>query len=115
MWGDASARRDGVRADRLAANDARGPEGVGLPGSLYVASDQTKESNPDDRARRVGLCFHCRHARVVPSRHAEYWMCRLSLVDPRFPKYPRLPVLACDGYEPGEREEASDTGAPRED
>jgi len=25
-------------------------------------------------------------------------LCELALVDPRFPKYPRLPVLACDGY-----------------
>jgi len=28
-----------------------------------------------------------------------YVLCQLSLHDPRFPKYPRLPVLACDGYE----------------
>jgi hypothetical protein len=26
-------------------------------------------------------------------------LCRLSKVDPRFPKYPRLPVLECTGYE----------------
>jgi hypothetical protein len=25
-------------------------------------------------------------------------MCLLSRSDPRFPKYPRVPVLACDGY-----------------
>jgi hypothetical protein len=26
-------------------------------------------------------------------------MCELSFTDSRFAKYPRLPVLACDGYE----------------
>lgn len=25
-------------------------------------------------------------------------MCGLSAEDPRFPKYPRLPVLACAGF-----------------
>ena len=50
-------------------------------------------------AARVGLCFNCRHARTVPSRRALYWLCELSATDPRYDKYPRLPVLACDGYE----------------
>ena len=26
-------------------------------------------------------------------------LCELSVTDPRFPKYPRLPVLSCEGYE----------------
>ena len=46
----------------------------------------------------VGLCFRCRHARVVPTPERSYWMCELSLTDRRFDKYPRLPVLACDGF-----------------
>ena len=47
----------------------------------------------------VGLCFTCRHARIVPTPRHRYWMCQLSFTDARFDKYPRLPVLACDGYE----------------
>ena len=27
-------------------------------------------------------------------------MCRRSREDPAYPRYPRLPVLACPGYEP---------------
>ena len=50
----------------------------------------------------MGLCFHCRHARRVPTARALYFLCELAATDPRFEKYPRLPVLACDGYEPGE-------------
>jgi hypothetical protein len=36
-------------------------------------------------------------------------MCRKAAVDPRFRKYPPLPVVACDGYEP-----RGDAGARRD-
>lgn len=49
----------------------------------------------------VGLCFHCAHARVIRSdRGSIFYLCRLSAADPNFPKYPRLPVLNCSGYQP---------------
>ena len=57
------------------------------------------ESRGVDEAR-VGLCFTCRHARRVPTPRAVYWLCERAATDPRFEKYPRLPVLACPGYEP---------------
>lgn len=57
-----------------------------------------------DLEARVGLCFRCRHARVVPAPRATYWLCRLAAVDPRFDKYPRLPVLACIGFQPADPE-----------
>jgi 3-isopropylmalate/(R)-2-methylmalate dehydratase large subunit len=48
-----------------------------------------------------GLCATCRHARRITSaRGSTFLRCGLAAVDPRFPKYPRLPVLACDGYRP---------------
>lgn len=47
----------------------------------------------------TGLCASCDHAQVVPSsKGSTYILCRLSASDPRFLRYPRLPVLACDGY-----------------
>ena len=47
----------------------------------------------------VGLCSDCLHARRLESaRGSVFILCNLSLTDPRFPKYPRLPVLSCDGY-----------------
>lgn len=70
-----------------------------------MTSDDPANPESIERERQVGLCFRCRNARVVPARHAQYWMCRLSRVDPRFPKYPRLPVLACAGFTPGARDE----------
>jgi len=48
----------------------------------------------------AGLCGHCRHAdRIVSSRGTVFYLCRRSFTDPRFPKYPPLPVVACAGYE----------------
>ena len=47
----------------------------------------------------AGLCATCQHSRRMESdRGSVFVRCELALVDPRFPKYPRLPVLACEGY-----------------
>jgi len=50
-------------------------------------------------ATQVGLCERCRHARVVATTHSRFWLCALAAEDERFEKYPRLPVLACEGFE----------------
>ena len=53
---------------------------------------------------RSGLCAGCAHVRVVTSaRGASFVLCELSRLDERFPKYPRLPVLTCVGFEAAER------------
>ena len=47
----------------------------------------------------AGLCARCVHAQVIENnRGSTFYLCRLSAVDPRFPKYPRIPVLACSGF-----------------
>ncbi len=46
----------------------------------------------------IGLCRDCRHAREVPAECATYWLCRRSVDDPSFPRYPRLPIRACLGF-----------------
>jgi hypothetical protein len=47
----------------------------------------------------ASLCANCLHARRLESaRGSVFILCNLSHTDPRFPKYPRLPVLYCDGY-----------------
>lgn len=51
----------------------------------------------------AGLCASCRNARTVKTRTSTFWLCELSKTDPRFPKYPRLPVQTCSGYRSGER------------
>jgi hypothetical protein len=50
----------------------------------------------------AGLCDHCRHAREIRSdRGSRFILCERSRADPRFARYPRLPVLTCPGFEPG--------------
>jgi hypothetical protein len=65
---------------------------------------------PDPDAR-IGLCLRCVHARHVPHPRGGdgYWMCAKSGEDPRFPKYPPLPVRACAGFTP---RESGDEPAP---
>jgi hypothetical protein len=49
---------------------------------------------------RFGLCDDCRHQRLVRSgRGSVFTMCLLARTDPTFPKYPRVPVVECDGFE----------------
>jgi len=49
----------------------------------------------------AGLCDRCAHQRVVRTgRGSRFSLCERSKSDPAFAKYPRLPVLACGGYEP---------------
>ena len=53
-----------------------------------------------DQKARVGLCLGCRHARLVSARmNNHYYRCDRAAVDPSYPKYPRLPMLQCDGHE----------------
>jgi hypothetical protein len=49
----------------------------------------------------AGLCDRCRHQQIVRNtRGSSFSLCRRSKDEPeRFPRYPRLPVLACPGYE----------------
>jgi hypothetical protein len=50
----------------------------------------------------AGLCDSCRHQQLVPNtRGSTFSLCRRSRTEPdRFPRYPRLPVRECRGYEP---------------
>jgi len=53
------------------------------------------------RKARIGLCADCRFMRQMESdRGSTFFFCQRSASDARFPKYPRLPVLQCAGYEP---------------
>ncbi|WP_205697842.1 hypothetical protein [Conexibacter sp. SYSU D00693] len=48
-----------------------------------------------------GLCDRCAHQRIVRSgRGSVFSMCELGRKDPDWPKYPRMPVLACPRHEP---------------
>lgn len=46
-----------------------------------------------------GLCATCAHLEVVGSKRSVFVRCGLSDDDPRFPRYPPLPVRSCAGYQ----------------
>jgi hypothetical protein len=53
-----------------------------------------------DRGQGAGLCDACKHRQLVPNtRGSVFSLCTRSRTDPAYPRYPRLPVLACAGYE----------------
>jgi len=48
----------------------------------------------------VGLCDRCAYQQVVSTtRGSRFSLCRRSRTDPSYPRYPRIPVLACPGFE----------------
>jgi hypothetical protein len=52
-----------------------------------------------------GLCGTCRYSRrIVTERGSVFRLCERSVVDPRYPRYPPLPVVRCAGFEPIEED-----------
>jgi hypothetical protein len=48
----------------------------------------------------AGLCARCLHARRTISKHGgTFILCKLAEIERRFPKYPLLPILSCEGYQ----------------
>ena len=47
-----------------------------------------------------GLCGVCAHARLIDSGRSTFYLCERAQTDPRFNRYPILPVMACPGYQP---------------
>ena len=51
------------------------------------------------QVRQWGLCASCRHLVVIKSdRGSTFVQCGLSKTDPRFARYPPLPVIVCGGH-----------------
>lgn len=62
----------------------------------------------------TGLCDDCVHQKLIGNtRGSTFSLCERAKLDPAYPKYPRLPVLQCEGYvqassvSAGERAEGS--------
>lgn len=47
----------------------------------------------------AGLCAACRHAEIVASPRSRFLRCRRADAEPRYAKYPTLPVTRCDGFD----------------
>jgi hypothetical protein len=57
----------------------------------------------------AGLCDACAHQKLIGNtRGSVFSLCLRHRTDPqRYPKYPRIPVAACPGYEPDAAARAS--------
>jgi hypothetical protein len=66
--------------------------------------------DPKDAPRQptgAGLCDSCAHQQIVRNtRGSVFSLCRRSRSDPAYPRYPRVPVLSCPGFERGVGEES---------
>lgn len=62
------------------------------PGEERARGEQ-REPYPE-----AGLCDGCVHADIVRSKRSRFLRCRLADTDDRFARYPRLPVVACEGF-----------------
>jgi hypothetical protein len=71
---------------------------------MAYAEQTTGFSAPNSEssaALSAPLCDSCAHQQIVRNtRGSVFSLCRRSRDEPdRFPRYPRLPVLQCPGYE----------------
>jgi hypothetical protein len=60
------------------------------------------DPSSSERAAGVGagLCDRCTHQQIVHNtRGSSFSLCRRSREDPAYPRYPRVPVLECAGFE----------------
>jgi hypothetical protein len=62
------------------------------------------EDESESEARSAvgaGLCDTCAYQQVVRNtRGSSFSLCRRAREDPAYPRYPRIPVLACPGHTP---------------
>ena len=71
-----------------------------LVGAARSYSRIVENETSETEAARAGLCAECRFKRLILSdRGSTFYLCERSSTDASFPKYPRLPVLECRGYE----------------
>jgi len=83
-------------SDETGGGASAGPSGRDQPGGGRAPAPPA----PTGPAR-AGLCDSCAHQRVVRNtRGSSFSLCERSRTDPDYPRYPRLPVLACAGHEP---------------
>lgn len=51
-----------------------------------------------DPALRPGLCVDCLHLRILRSGRSRFVRCLLAESEAGYPRYPPLPVIACEGH-----------------
>ena len=89
------ATRLGARVPRECLSRSLNPPTREIGYALSMAPGKPPEP------AEIGLCATCAHVRRIESdKGSVFFLCQLALTDGRFRKYPRLPVLRCDGHVP---------------
>jgi len=81
-----------------------GPSGVEIAPLLFAPTSSalflSVVPEKSQTSITIGLCTTCVFMRKIHSdRGSTFYLCQRSATDLSFPKYPRLPVLQCRGYE----------------
>ena len=67
---------------------------------LRVMPDQSPDAGWRKLGADPGLCAACRHAKLNETRRGTaYLRCTRAEWDAALPRYPRLPVTECPGFE----------------
>jgi hypothetical protein len=62
-----------------------------------------------------GLCATCQYVKTTTTKRGSvFYLCLRSQTDASFRKYPPLPVVQCQGYEPQSEAPAPQTLHPRQ-
>ena len=70
----------------------------------------TSPSDPGTERVAAGGCVSCVYARLIRAKANDvYYFCERSVNDPRYARYPRLPMLTCEGHT-----DRAESGLPRE-
>jgi hypothetical protein len=73
--------------------------------SLRLMPDQPPDAVRLMLGMEPGLCGACRHAKLSQTRRGTaYLRCTRATWDAALPRYPRLPVTQCAGFEQREKE-----------
>jgi hypothetical protein len=63
--------------------------------------DHDRGTGQGGDVRRFGLCGGCAHGQMLDSKTgSRFLFCLRARQDPRYAKYPPVPVFACPGFEP---------------
>jgi hypothetical protein len=78
---------------------------VDLSQPIIVKAGEAFIAIPESTARVAwpnSLCETCQHMReIITPKSSRFLLCQLSVTDARYAKYPRQPVLRCEGHTPG--------------
>src|SRR5262245_66695329 len=83
---------------RHSSDTPAGESGSPSSAMISVALGRNEQIRIETDSSPASLCRSCRFVRTVRGRRGQqYLLCRNDAVPE---KYPRQPVLSCDGYEP---------------